>query len=311
MKKCSIVIPSYNVQDNIPLTFQVIKKDVLKAYDKVEFEVIFVDDGSYDRTFSVLEELIQVEPNVKAVKLSRNFGEFYAVLAGMSVASGDCIAVIGCDLQDPPHLICPMIDSWLTGNKVTIAARSSRIEDKWKTFLAESYYKLYRWIVNKDYPKHGFDFFVIDKSVKDILLSMDEKNSSVYIQLIWTGFQPKIIEYVRQDREVGTSMWTYGKRINLFIDAFITFSNKPIRFVSLIGYVTSFIFGLLLLVSVIGNWLSPYYGNPFMMLVYLIVFLFGILMSSIGLVGEYVYRAMENARNRPSFIIDKIIEKEQ
>ena len=162
----------------------------------------------------------------------------------MSYSTGDCVAVMSADLQDPPYLITEMIQNWENGEKVVIAARSARLEGKLKTFLAHTYYWFLRKLVIEDYPKFGFDFFLIDRQVANILIDMKEKNSTIYVQVIWTGFKPKVIEYVRQDRTDGQSMWSYWKRINLFIDTFIVFSYKPIRFISFMGIVMS-LFGFI------------------------------------------------------------------
>ena len=249
MSKVSIVIPCYFNELNVAETYKVLVRDVFEKRKDIEFEIVFVDDGSRDKTLDELKKVQTYDNHVKIVKLSRNFGEFRAIVAGMSQATGDAIAVMSADLQDPPYLITEMIQYWQQGEKVVIAARNKRDEPWIKNFFANTYYRIVRKLVIADYPKQGFDFFLMDKSVAEILVNMQEKNSSIYVQLIWTGFNPKVIEYTRQAREKGKSMWSYKKRIDLFIDTFIVFSHTPIRWISGLGFLMSisgFISALLL-----------------------------------------------------------------
>ena len=266
MSKVSIVIPCYFNELNIAETYKVLVRDVFEKRKDIEFEIVFVDDGSRDKTLDELKKVQSYDNHVKIVKLSRNFGEFRAIVAGMSQATGDAIAVMSADLQDPPYLITEMIQYWQQGEKVIIAARNKRDEPWIKNFFANTYYRIVRKLVIADYPKQGFDFFLMDKSVAEILVNMQEKNSSIYVQLIWTGFDPKVIEYTRQAREKGKSMWSYKKRIDLFIDTFIVFSHTPIRWISGLGFLMSisgFISALLLVYdklvhgSDVAGWTSP------------------------------------------------------
>lgn len=308
MAKISIVIPCYFNELNIPETYQVIKKDVLEKRQDIDFEIICVDDGSKDKTLEELKKVQAIDKRLKIVKLSRNFGEFRAIVAGMSIAKGDAVAVMSADLQDPPRLIVDFIKNWEDGHKVVIAARNKRNEPWIKNFFANTYYKIVRALVVEDYPKQGFDFFLIDKSVKEILVNMQEKNSSIYVQLIWTGFTPKIIEYTRENREKGVSMWSYRKRINLFIDTFIVFSYKPIRMITFFGILMSilgFIFALYSLYDTIVNGVAVEGWASIMVAVLVIG---GIQLIMLGLIGEYMWRNLDESRKRPLYIIDEIYE---
>lgn len=306
--KLSIVVPCYFNELNIPTTFEVIKRDVFEKRKDVDFELIFVDDGSKDKTLDELLNAQKKDSRVKVVKLSRNFGEFRAIVAGMSVATGDAVAVMSADLQDPPHLIPEMLAEWEKGEKVVIAARSDRDEPWLKKMLANTYYKILRKLVIEDYPKQGFDFFLIDKSVKDILVNMKEKNSTIYVQLIWTGFKPKVIEYVRQAREAGTSMWSYAKRINLFIDTFIVFSYKPIRLISAMGVFMSVVGFLAAVYFVLEKIFFGVDVAGWTSLMVIVLLLSGFQMVMLGIIGEYLWRNLDESRKRPLFIIDEIYE---
>ncbi len=308
MKTVSIVIPCYFNELNIAKTYDVLKKDVLDLRDDIKFEIIFVDDGSKDNTLLELKKVQKIDNRIRIIKLSKNFGEFRAILAGMSYSTGDCVAVMSADLQDPPYLITEMIENWENGEKVVIAARSARLEGKLKTFLAHTYYWFLRKLVIEDYPKFGFDFFLIDRQVANILIDMKEKNSTIYVQVIWTGFKPKVIEYVRQDRTDGQSMWSYWKRINLFIDTFIVFSYKPIRFISFMGIVMSLFGFISAIYFIIERMIKGVEVQGWTSLVVAVLVLAGVQLIMLGIIGEYIWRNLDETRKRPIFIVDEIID---
>lgn len=311
MIKLSLIIPCYFNELNIPSTYEVLKKDVLEVRKDIEFELIFVDDGSQDKTLEELFKVQRLDSRIRIVKLSRNFGEFRAIVAGMSQATGDAVAVMSADLQDPPYLIPQMLEEWENGEKVVIAARSDRDEPWIKKKLANTYYKILKKLVIADYPEQGFDFFLIDRTVKDILVEMKEKNSTIYVQLIWTGFKPKVIRYVRQAREEGKSMWSYGKRINLFIDTFIVFSYKPIRLISAVGVLMSVIGFLAAVYFVLEKIFFGTDAAGWTSLMVIVLILAGFQMVMLGVIGEYLWRNLDETRKRPLFIIDEIYESEK
>lgn len=308
MKKISIVIPCYYNELNIEETYQEIVNVVFEQCPTINFELIFVDDGSKDNTLLECKKVQNSDSRVRIVKLTRNFGEFRAIVAGMSVASGDAVVVISADLQDPPSLIPQMIESWLSGNKVTLGVRSKREEPWIKNFFANTYYHFVRKLVEENYPKQGFDFFLIDKEVKDKLVLMQEKNSSIYVQLIWLGYNPKTISYVRMNREKGVSMWSYRKRINLFIDTFIVFSHKPIRFISFFGVFISFFGFILALYFIFDKLVNKVVIEGWTSVMVAILVLMGMQMIMTGLLGEYMWRNLDESRKRPLYIIDEIFE---
>ena len=310
MTKISIVTPCYYNGMNLPETYEAVKRDVFDVRKDIDFEWVLVDDGSGDDTLFQAVKIQKQDPRVKVVKLSRNFGEFRAIVAGMSQAEGEAVAVISADLQDPPDLIPEMLASWEKGNLVNLAVRKDREESALKNWFADTYYKLVRKWVEPNYPKRGFDFFLIDKKVADELVEMQEKNSSIYLQLIWLGYEPTTIEYTRRDREKGKSMWTYAKRINLFIDTFIVFSNKPIRFITCSGVIISFI-GLLSAIYFIIDKLKNNVASGWTSLMVVILMLSGFQMVMLGIIGEYMWRNLDESRNRPLYVIEKVLKKEE
>ena len=308
--KISIVTPCYYNGMNIPETYEVIKRDVFDVCKDIDFEWVLVDDGSKDDTLEQALKIQQKDSRAKVVKLSRNFGEFRAIVAGMSKATGDAVVVISADLQDPPELIPEMIESWKKGNLVNLAVRKGREESKLKNFFADTYYKLVRKWVEPNYPKRGFDFFLIDKRVADELVEMQEKNSSIYLQLIWLGYTPTEIEYTRREREKGKSMWTYSKRINLFIDTFVVFSHKPIRFISVSGFFLSLsglIFAIYFLIDKCTNDVLPGWTS----LMVAMLLLSGFQMIMLGMLGEYMWRNLDESRSRPLYVIEKVFERNE
>lgn len=306
--KLSIVTPCYYNEKNLEDTYEEILHTVFMKEPEYDWEWILVDDGSGDRTLEVALRLQEKDARIRIVKLARNFGEFRAVVAGLSVAEGEAVAVICADLQDPPSMIPHLVESWRQGNKVNLAVRGERQESAVKNWFADTYYKLIRKWVIADYPKRGFDFFLIDRSVARELVRMQEKNSSIYLQLIWLGYKPTIIEYTRKEREKGVSMWTYSKRINLFVDTFIVFSHKPIRFLTGIGLVIgviSLLFGVYVIIDKIVNHTPA--GWASVMLAVLLTSSFQMLMM--GILGEYLWRNLDESRKRPLYVIDEVIEK--
>ena len=310
MKKLSIVTPCYFNEKNLRDTYREVRDTVFDVCTDYDWEWVLVDDGSQDGTYAVALELQEQDSRIKIVKLTRNFGEFRAIVAGLSVAEGEAVAVISADLQDPPSLIPTMIKSWEEGNPVNLAVRGGRDEKALKNWFADTYYKYVRKWVIPDYPKRGFDFFVIDKTVAAKLVHMQEKNSSIYLQLIWLGYKPTIIEYTRKDREKGVSMWTYSKRINLFIDTFVVFSHHPIRVLTGMGVCIG-VFALLFAVYVIIDKICNHTpsGWASVMLVVLLTSSFQMIMM--GVLGEYLWRNLDETRKRPLYVIEKIVKKEE
>ena len=201
MSKLSIVVPVYYNADTLELLYEDMQKKVLGKLE--EYEIVFVDDGSGDDSWEVMNRLRDRDEHVKCVKLSRNFGEHAALLAGMSASTGDCAVTKQADLQEDSSLILEMYESWKKGNKVVLAVRKERKENPVKVFFANMYYKIIRSMVNKNMPAGGCDCYLVDRKVIEVLERLDEKNSSLTLQVMWVGFKTDMIYFVRQDREIG------------------------------------------------------------------------------------------------------------
>jgi dolichol-phosphate mannosyltransferase len=308
MSLVSIVVPVYHNAGSLA--------DLLQAFQALAarnphdtFEFIFVDDGSRDNSLAVLEQLAQTESRVGILKLSRNFGSNAAILAGLTQARGAVVAAIAADLQDPPELIHDMLAKWREGSKVVLASRAER-DDPWVTaVLADTFYTLFRRFAIKTMPPRGFDFFLIDRQVCDLITHIQENNAYLMGLILWLGFDPVTLPYRRREREAryGVSMWTFAKKLKYFVDAFVAFSYLPVRFASVLGFVLS---GLGLLYAVLIILLRLFVGieiEGWSSLMVALLLVTGVQMLMLGILGEYLWRNLDETRKRPRFIIDRII----
>ncbi len=306
MPKISIIVPVYYNQENLPDTIPRLLglSDVFSTYS---LELIFVDDGSGDDSLKILLDFHKKAPAlIKVIKLARNFGSMAAIQAGFSVASGDCVGMISADLQDPPELFQEMVGYWENGIKAVFAVRQDRHDGGMQKFFSNRYYALIRNFALKDYPTGGFDFFLIDRQVANELNKIREKNTNLMSLIYWLGFKPVMIPYTRAARSRGKSRWTLGKKIKLFIDTFVAFSYFPIRLLSVIGFlvaVSSFLYGLFILLYWIFFSIDVKGWVPSMLIM---TFTGGLQMTMLGVLGEYLWRTLDEVRRRPPFVIESI-----
>lgn len=307
MPKLSILVPVYFNEQNLPTTIPALLSIANQLPTGMGCELIFVDDGSRDGSYAILREAAQNDQRIKIVQLSRNFGAYMALLAGLDAAKGECISVIMADLQDPPELIIDMVKEWQAGHKIVIASRMKR-EDAWRDrVFASLFWKFMRRFAMRDLPKDGFDFILFDKVVADIVRSAREKNSHFMLQVFQTGFHFKEITYTRRLRQAGRSRWTFSKKLKLFIDSSIAFSYVPVRAMSFVGICT----------AITGFLIAGYYityrlfyqvdiqGWTSIMVAILVIG--GLQMTMLGIIGEYIWRTYDETRNRPPYIVSEKI----
>lgn len=278
-----------------------------KILDKIgDYEIVFVDDGSGDNSWEIMNKIRERDEHVVCTRLSRNFGEHAALLAGLSVCTGDCAVTKQADLQEDSTLILEMYESWKRGNKVVLAIRRSRDEGAVKKFFAGLYYRIVRKLINKDMPKGGCDCYLVDRQVIEVLERMDEKNSSLTLQVMWLGFRSEKIYFDRKNREVGESRWTFSKKFKLVVDSMMSFTYVPLRFMEIVGVLFDLcaIVGMILVIHEKLTVGTPMLGYASLMCV--LLFSSGLILLMIGIIGEYVWRALEESRNRPPFVIDTI-----
>ncbi|GIV29868.1 MAG: glycosyl transferase [Bacteroidia bacterium] len=286
MPKISIVIPCYYNEHNIPVTFPVLLENEKRFPSDVEFEYIFVDDGSKDGTFNALVKVYEQHPEkVKVIKLARNFGANNASYCGIRHSTGDCCVVLAADLQDPPELIAELYKHWQNGYKLVLAQKANR-EDSFLTKLfSNTYHNLIRNYVLHNAPKGGFDLWLFDKQLREILIQMDEKNFYLPYLFIWMGFEYVSIPYTRRKREIGKSGWTLSKKIKSFIDSFVSFTYLPLRLISITGIVLG-ILALIYAGMIVYSKLTskiPMQGWSSIMIV--LLFTSSFIMISLGIIG--------------------------
>lgn len=308
MSKISIVVPVYYNADTLMMLYNDMKEKILDVIG--EYELVFVDDGSQDESWKIINEIYEMDKeHVQCVKLSRNFGEHAALLAGLSVSTGDCAVTKQADLQEDSAIILEMYESWKKGNKVVLAVRASRDENVVKKFFANLYYVIVRKFIDKNMPVGGCDCYLIDRQVIKVLELLDEKNSSLTLQVLWAGFQTDKVYFHRKNREVGQSRWTLGKKIKLVIDSMMSFSYAPIRFVSGMG-VFFFICAILMAIEAVVEKFTT--GTPIIgwaSLMCVVCLSSGAILLTLGVLGEYIWRTLDASRNRPPYIIDVIKKK--
>nr|WP_297707420.1 glycosyltransferase family 2 protein [uncultured Butyrivibrio sp.] len=301
--KVSVVIPVYYNEDNLRPLYADLKEKFIDKID-YEYEIVMVNDGSKDKSYDVMKELAAQDPNIKIYSLSRNFGSHSACLCGLAHATGDCAIIKAADLQEPTELILDMVESWKSGNNVVLACREGREESKSQVGFANLYYWMVRKTSLPTMPKNGFDIYLLDRKAINVLDSLDEKNSAITGQILWSGFKTGIVYYTRKAREIGTSKWTLKKKIRLVSDTLFSFSTLPIRFLEIVGclsFAAAFIWAIVVLVAKLaGN--IPVSG--FTTLFIFNLFSFGIIMISMGILGEYLWRTFDASRNRPPYIIE-------
>lgn len=306
MSKISIVIPVYYNSDTLELLYEDMKEKILGKIGP--YEIVFVDDGSGDNSWEIMNRIKEQDDNVKCVKLSRNFGEHAAILAGLSVCTGDCAVTKQADLQEDSEIILQMYDSWKAGNKVVLAVRSSRDEFFIKKWFANLYYAIVRKFITNNMPKGGCDCYLLDRKVIEVIERLDEKNSSLTLQVLWVGFKTDKIYFHRKDREIGKSRWTFAKKFKLVLDSMMSFSYFPIRFMSFIGIIFD-VLALILAIDVIWEKFSV--GTPidgWASLMCVVLFSSGLILLMLSILGEYIWRALDASRKRPPFIIDEICD---
>lgn len=301
--KLSIIIPVYYNQENLETLYADIKKKVIDTIE-YEYELVLVNDGSKDDSYEIMKNLAEKDANIKIISLSRNFGSHAAILCGLNKCTGDCAVIKAADLQEPTELILDMVDRWKKGFNVVLAVREGREESRRQTLFANMYYNMVRKTALPEMPKGGFDVYLLDRKVINVLMELDERNSALTGQILWSGFKTDQVYYTRLAREVGTSRWTLKKKLRLVTDTLFSFSTLPIKTVTLVGtfsFVGSLLwalyvltFKLLGLINVSG-WTTLFIFQ---------LFSFGVLMMTLGILGEYLWRTFDSSRNRPPYIIE-------
>ena len=299
----SFITVLLNERENLPNAYQ----QVLEFNDHIpgiDWEYILVDDGSTDGSWEYISALSKKDARVKGIRFTRNFGAISAVMAGLNIATGEYIFDMAADGQEPIELFAQLLQSNLdNGYEISWAVRISRKDSFLSKFFSKMYYKIIRTFAISNFPAEGLDAFCINRRIANFLLENYESTSNMHNLTYWAGFPYGKVYYDRQKRTKGKSKWTFGKKFNLFINSFLSFTYAPLRFVTILGLIF-FLIGLIW-----GGYIILYafiYGfkiEGFASIMALILLGFGITNLSIGIISEYIWRNFEIAKKKPLYII--------
>jgi len=302
-KSLSVVTPAYNEEQNLPILY----RRLCCALDPldVEWEWIVIDDHSRDATFGVLSTISANDRRVRGVRFSRNFGSHAALSCALSLAAGGAAVIIAADLQDPPEVIPTLVGHWNQGAQVIWAAREKREGEKLATVgLARIYYAIMRNVVGiSEIAETGADFCLMDRRVIDAFLRFGERNVSLFALIAWMGFRQETIGYTKEARLHGNSGWTVAKKVKLAIDSIAAFSFLPVRIMSWLGMLTAFA-GFGYAAFIIYNAVSGHPAEGWSSLMVAVMIIGGLQMLMLGILGEYLWRALDEARRRPRYTIE-------
>lgn len=304
--KYSIVVPLYNEELVISESYRRLK-DIMDS-TRESYEIIFVNDGSYDTTRLKAEEVCKNDDKIKLLNFSRNFGHQMAITAGMEKSIGDAIIIIDADLQDPPEVILKMIEKWKEGYEVVYGKRIKREgETFFKKFTANIFYRLLRSMTSIDIPADAGDFRLIDRKVCNALMSLPEKNRYVRGLVSWVGYKQTYVEYVRKERFAGVTKYPLKKMFKLAFDGITSFSYKPLIMAGYFG-VLSFAAGFIsFIIILIKNCIENVNLLDLGLLLSIIFSMFGLIFISIGIMGQYIGRIFDECKNRPNYIIESTV----
>lgn len=298
----SVIIPIYNEEENIHPLHQRLTK-VLNGLG-TSYELIFVNDGSQDDSMELVQQLANKHTYIKYIDLSRNFGHQIAVMAGLDHAQGKATVIIDADLQDPPELIPEMVEKWKDGYEVVYAKRKSRKgESVLKKWTAKLFYRMLRKLTDFDIPVDVGDFRIIDQKIVEVLRNMPERSKYLRGQIAWVGFNQTYVTYNRDERHAGETGYSIKKMLDLAMNAVTGFSEAPLRLVTYMGIMVTIFSLLTMMYTLISRLLTDSYVEGWASLMVSILFLGGVQMIAIGILGEYIGRIYRDIRQRPLYIV--------
>ncbi len=308
--KVSVVIPIFQNEGIIAQTCSVVYSVLDPHWDELSYNLILVNDGSTDQSWQVLQRLQEEKPeHITIINFTRNFGQVSALLAGYAHADGDCVVSMSADLQDPPELIWDMVCAWKLGEKLVVANRIARNDGIIQDTISNICWGVFRRYVFQDIPRGGFDYFLMDREIKDHYVCDPEQNIFLQGRLIFYGYKPFVIPYERMKRPYGKSQTNMGRKLKYFIDGFAGYSFLPLRVMSAIGILLFFI---AIISSAVIAWRVIFHGSPvegWASLMIVLLLLSGIQMLSLGIIGEYLWRGIEETRKRPHYIIKNVFKR--
>ncbi len=308
----SVVVPCFNEEAVLALTHRRLLES-LGNQAEFDLEIVYVDDGSRDRTEQILFDLADQDARVTVVSFTRNFGHQPAVSAGMRQATGDAVAVIDADLQDPPEVILRLVDQWREGFDVVNAVRQHRKEGFAKRFAYAIFYRVYQRLASIDVPLDSGDFALMDRRVVDVMNALPEKNRFVRGLRSWSGFRQTSVVYERQSRAAGETKYSFRKLVGLAFDGIVNFSTAPLSLIFGLGAVTAalalvagalYLFCRIVEIPIFGY--TPGQAPGFTTLILVILFFSGVQLISIGILGEYLGRIYQETKMRPTYVVKEV-----
>ena len=310
-KLITILVPAYNEEQVLDMLYERVIA-VIEKNSNYNFEILFINDGSKDNTLNIIKKLRQKDSRICFVNLSRNFGKETAMIAGLDYSKGDAVVIIDADLQDPPELITDMIKYWEEGYDDVFARRKSRRGESFvKKFTSTLYYRILQSVTRIPLQKDTGDFRLLDRRCVEALKKLRESERYTKGLYSWIGYNKKEILFDRDSRAAGTTKWNYFKLINLSIDGLTSFTTSPLRWSAIIGVlisITAFIYMISIIVkTIIFGTDSPGYASTLVV----ILFLGGIQLIFLGVIGEYLGRAFYETKSRPLYFVDTYNEEKE
>ena len=305
MKKITILVPAYNEEESLNALYERISK-IMNSMENYEFELLFINDGSKDKTLSMIKELRSKDNRVCYVDFSRNFGKEIAMIAGLDYATGDCVIIMDADLQDPPELIPQMVELWEQGYDDVYAIRRSRAGETWlKKFTSKMYYKVLQSLTKVEIQKDTGDFRLLDRRCVNALRKLRESQRCSKSMFSWIGYNKKEVLYDRDPRIAGKTKWNYKKLIDLAIDGITSFTTSPLRvstYLAIPTFIMLFVYFIYVIVKCI---VTGVVMQAFQAIILLILFFAGIQIMLFGIVGEYLGRIFNETKNRPLYFVNE------
>jgi len=308
-KKISIIAPFFNECESLPIFYKEIKK-IINKINNYEFELIFIDDGSTDKSLLYLLDILKEDQNINIIELSRNFGKEAALTAGIDASTGDAVILIDVDLQDPPFLIFEFIKKWENENDVVLARRFDRTKDSlFKRFFASFFYKIYGFLINNKNLSNIGDFRLLDRKVVDSIKLLKEKNRYMKGLLSWPGFKVDEVLYAREQRVAGKTKINVLQLFDLAFQAITSFSVFPLKFFTLAGVFGLLVSFFLFTIITIQKFFYTDLTQGYAFLISLILFFGSFQLIGIGILGEYIGKIYLETKNRPIYIVKKYHRK--
>ena len=311
MKKISIIIPAYNEEESLPLLYDRLK-ELMEKMSNYEFEILFVNDGSKDKTIEIIKDLRSKDERISYVDFSRNFGKEIAMIAGLDYATGDCVVFMDADLQDPPELIPELVKYWEEGYDDVYAKRRSRKGETWlKKFTSKMYYRVLQHLTNVEIQIDTGDFRLLDRRCVNALKKLRETDRNTKSMFSWIGYKKKAVLYDRDERVAGTTKWNYKKLIDLAIDGITSFTTSPLRistYISIPTFIVLFVYFVYVIVKcfVVHEAIQAYQA-----IILLILFFSGVQILLFGIIGEYLGRIFNETKNRPLYLVNEYNGKKE